>query len=132
MVISRTGSTNAIYGFASSYSGALQSGQPDSVHGANTASNSGTNYTDNTTVVATGCWLAAVVLDDDNNISAGSNTIKRGAGARRAFFDSNATVGTGAQTLNITCTNLDRLTDVTISIAPAGNVGSALLLGVGT
>ncbi len=59
-----------------------------------------------TTVVASNCWLVLVAADTTGSCTAGSSTTQRAGdglgGNITAIMDSNATVGTGAQSLHAT------------------------------
>lgn len=121
-----------------SYSGAAQSGQPDSQN-ATKVDNSGTSLTTSTTVVASNCWLVGHGRWDAGGIGAGTGTTfrKTQANTGSGFFDSNGTVGTGSQSLQITGTALSGGTSGVLniaSIAPAAGVvvvPKLTLLGAG-
>jgi hypothetical protein len=105
---------------AASYTGAKQSGQPDSSAVAN---GTAASYSASTTVVASGCWLVAANVNNGGGFAAGSGATSRGiiafsGGSQNMLVDSNATVGTGSQSLGVTLTN-DNYAYVVASMAPA-------------
>lgn len=82
--------SSGIQGAAASYTGAKQTGVPDS---SNTrASASGSPATVSTTTVADNSWLVAAFVNDTGNISAGTSTTIRAPGGSTTFgiYDSNA------------------------------------------
>ena len=111
LVAPATGSNTASFpssgtnllGQATSYTGASQTGQPDS---SGTTSGSGTTITATTTVVAANCWLIGVGSDTvGGGYSNGTGTIRQTSGNGAFFFDSNGTVGTGSQSKTMTMSN---------------------------
>lgn len=81
-----------------SYTGAKQTGQPDSSAVANNGA--ATSITLTTTVVASGCWLVCAVADGAGGETAGAGTtIRQTDGNGLVLADSNASVGTGSQSL---------------------------------
>lgn len=84
---------------AASYSGVKQTSPIDSNNGGNTAS-SVTSFTSTTTVVSSGCWLVWSTKVSSSAPSAGTGTTKRQQD--QGIWDSNGTVSTGSQSLNIT------------------------------
>lgn len=97
-------SNQQIGGVSQSYTGCQQSAQPDS-HSHNSTSGTNPNpFTVSTTVVGANCWLVGAATEDQGAIaagSAGSGTTYRGVVEFNMFgADSNATVGTGSQSLN--------------------------------
>ncbi len=121
IVISASGST-LIYATSVSYSGCSGT-QPDAHSNGtvtNLASISGT-----VSVVAQNCWTAMYVCSGTDDAlgsgSAGSGTTLRIQGdSNGSFYDSNGTVSTGSQSLNVTMTggNTDDMSQVVISLAP--------------
>lgn len=98
-----TTSGEAYMGFGSSFSGAKQTGQPDSSNKDYTASGIST-ITVNTTVVASDCWLVGIFDcgGADTTMAAGAGTTARYApsgGYNVLWGDSNGTVSTGSQGL---------------------------------
>lgn len=101
------------------YSGIQQSTTVDS---SGSASTSGTTFTMSTTVVASNCWLfGAFELETGGSSSAGSGTILRqnASNAGLLLLDSNATVGTGSQSLKYNTPNGPNA-GCLVSLAPAG------------
>lgn len=85
------------------YTGAAQSGQPDS-NGFNSASNDATDpYTVSTTVVAENSWLVGAFVGNQGDFPAGvggTGTVQRQDDQfNQVAVDSDGTVGTGSQTL---------------------------------
>lgn len=101
VVITTSVTVDALAGHAVSHTGATQSGQPDSSN-TNTAT-AATSVTGSTTVVASNCWLVCVTRNELGAASAGTGTTQRVSSANGlGMFDSNATVGTGSQSLQAT------------------------------
>lgn len=85
---------------AASWTGVAQTGFPDSQHTAQTSSAS--SITDSTTVVLPNCWTVACT-ECTGAYSAGTGTTDRTSpGSESGIVDSNGTVGTGPQSLQIT------------------------------
>jgi hypothetical protein len=100
LVYTKSDTTTNMEGASASYSGAAQSGQPDSSNTDNSDSTT-TNYSLSTTVVASNCWLILYTINNASAPTAGTGTTNRqttSSGAC-ALGDSNATVGTGSQAL---------------------------------
>lgn len=95
-----TSSTSGGYkgGNAISYTGASQTGQPDSNA---TAETTGTTITPTTTVVASNCWLVSVAGVGGASPAAGAGATIRGTAQAVTFFDSAGTVATGSQGMTI-------------------------------
>lgn len=110
---------------ATSYSGVAGGREAGST---NTNLNSSTIST-STTVVASNCWLVSSASCDGNPTGGGTNNTQRTSALGNWFMgDSNATVGTGAQTATTACAtgagNYNSM--ITISISPtAGGGGGA-------
>lgn len=106
-------------GAAESYTGAKQSGQPDSfaVNNNSTGTNS---LTTATTVVATDCWLIGGATDNQGTgATAGTGTVRRAFTAQGMNIgDSGNAVGTGSQSLNWTMGGNFLFKGITASIAP--------------
>lgn len=99
-VVCSTSGTTTQEGGSTTYTGASQTGQPDSF---SSNSSAGTEtFTLTTTVVASNSWLVGVCGSNGGNITAGSGTTLR-TGAPVGFqvrgVDSNGVVGTGSQSL---------------------------------
>lgn len=111
------GSTAAV---AMSYTGAKQSGQPDSNAKNSYNTTAHTTWSLSTTVVASNCWLAAGMVDDSNAPTAGaSTTMRQNSASGFGGFDSNGTVSTGSQTLNFAFSSSGKQTGIIVSIAPS-------------
>lgn len=146
-----TGSNNIVASFgastgadsgAVSYTGAKQSGQPDSFTA--TFNDATTSFNVATTVVASNCWLVGGTRMQDGlaePTTAGGITITEspttGAGQKTTFSDSNGTVGTGSQSITWGQGGADNISGVVASIAPAPDATTTrdarylTLLGVG-
>ncbi len=83
-----------------SYSGAAQTGQPDSI--ASTSGSGTTTQTATTTVVAANCWLVGYARNDAELVSAGTGTTGRCIASTGRGSDSNGTVAVGARSLQWT------------------------------
>lgn len=109
-----------------SYTGCAQSGQPDSK--ASKDQSTGGPFTTmaiTTTVVASNCWLVGYTYGAGTPV-AGSGTILRGTvNGSQSMCDSNATVGTGSQSLNITLPS-GNMVGLVASIAPAAAASTAI------
>lgn len=118
IVASRTGTTSRLSGIAVSYTGAAQTGQPDSSNTGATAS--GTSLSISTTVVAENCWLVMMTDTSAGGEAAGAGTVLREAGSDASdLWDSNGAVAAGSRALAITATS-GNLVGAIMSIAPAG------------
>lgn len=109
------------------YSGVSQTGFPDS-KATNTAV--GTTFTVTTTVVASNCWISMTCPGfNTDTTTAGTATTMRGTGvdSGRQQADSNGTVGTGSQSLevvyNVSSTGYGSI----VSFAPPGAGGGAVV-----
>lgn len=125
VVVSLSASKN-VYGASSSYTQAVQSGQPDSTNG--NAADPTTSLTVNTTVVLPGSWLisaAARKAGSSDTISAGTNTTARTVNAYVAIGDSNGAVGTGAQGQTWELSGTNGLAVINVSVAAIADVVSA-------
>lgn len=111
--------------FALSYSGCDTAGtQPDSSH-LDTGSGTGP-LTGTTTVVASNCWLVIGSADSQGGETAGTGTTLRQTDTGNGIVsgDSNATVGTGSQSLNVNYSgSATSWGAITMSIAPATGGG---------
>lgn len=104
IVVSTSGSV-FIQVVATSYTGALQSGQPDA-HGTK-ASVSGSSFSHAITTVHGECWLVGFLENDGGTIVAGASTTLRSALGGLALADSNGTVAVGSVSLAYTGANAD-------------------------
>ncbi len=128
-----TGAHNVVISGASfhasaavSYTGASQTGQPDSFNTGTVTGN--TVITVSTTVVAANCWLIMWGSVDGGTMAAGTGTTFRNGSLAGgyAMFDSNGTVGTGSQSLqfNTGATNGNKA-GVIASFKPVAPAGPA-------
>lgn len=103
------------------YKGAKQTGQPDSFNSSDVANPN--PYTISTTVVAANCWLVSMARDyDEGATTAGTGTTLREAGVGAQSGDSNATVGTGAQSMSwVPNTANNNTAGFIVSIAPVAS-----------
>lgn len=111
--------------FGASYTGAKQTGQPDSSATGNTTDGS-THIAVATTVVASNCWLVGIYRMDSNlSVSYDSGTTARVVYQPNNFqgqgiLDSNGTVSTGSQSLGVTVGEAGIVGAMVVaSIAPA-------------
>lgn len=101
---------------AISYSGAAQTGIPDSTATASVTSVSSIALT--TTVVAANCWLVGLEYGGTSK-SVGAGTTARGTiTVNPSTMDSNGTVGTGASSLNVNMGAGSTAVGLVASIAP--------------
>lgn len=104
-----------------SYTGAHQSTPIDSSTNA-APGGAATTTSPTTTVVAANCWLFAGVSTDQGGETAGASTTERGSAAGGSItVDSNGTVGTGSQSLNVTHSSTSTRAYAIASIAPVGS-----------
>lgn len=121
-----------LYGFASSFTGAAQTGQPDS---NNTGESSSTaSLSVSTTTVADNSWLVGISYTG-NTPSAGANTTIRGGTTVLKMIDSNS-AQTPAGSYSLTVTQTASFAGIAMaSFSPAGGGGATYrrkaLLGVG-
>lgn len=106
-VVVNASTSGFIAAFATSYTGASQTGQPDAT--SSTSQNgvgSGSNYAQSVTTVADNCWVVGGFhcTGTGTNMAAGANTTerqKRSTTATLAMYDSNGAVTpAGVRTLN--------------------------------
>lgn len=135
-IVCTTSSSILQEGSSVSYTGAKQTGQPDSTNTG--GSGAATSFTLSTTVVATNCWLVGVLRDNGAGPSAGTGTTLRVTFGTFAAIqvDSNGTVGTGSQSLQATVGVAAAWSGIVASMAAVDSVtgppvGSLMLLGVG-
>lgn len=141
IVATRTTTSTAIIRLCvATYSGTDTTTQPDSQNTFTVGP--ATSGSASTTVVASNCWLVMSYENDGgigNNVSAGASTVLRQANIDNgavAILDSNATVGTGSQSLNYSTTLSNTHFGNIISLKPAGAAvisrrNDLLLLNVG-
>lgn len=121
-----TGGNHYWTGFATSYTGVDQSTPIDSSAVVTTAG--ATSITTSTTVVASNCWLAGGGRSAGANVTAGTGTTNRAQETdfhSGGMYDSNGTVGTGSQSLQITWTGSSPGTFIVASLAPSGGAAAA-------
>jgi len=101
IVITRAGTTGRLTGDAVSYTGASQTGVPDS-QAATTASSAST-FNISTTVVASNCWIVGYSDNSTGGQSAGTGTVIRRQGSDSStLIDSDGVVATGSVALQLT------------------------------
>lgn len=89
-----------LMGLAASYTGVMQSSQPDATANTNAVS---TDLTATVSVVNAGCWLFGFDSDSSSTVPADSTGFVRANSTDGAvIFDSNAVVATGSQSIIIT------------------------------
>lgn len=95
-----TASSGSVGGAGISYTGAKQTGQPDSSNTKAQGSSEATMAIA-TTVVASNCWEIATSCDNQGSGGTGLNgaVVKQTSGQGMIFGDSNAIVSTGSQTI---------------------------------
>lgn len=130
------GLTDACGGAAASYTGAKQTGVPDSF--GTTFGTSVATLTASTTVVAADCWVTGGGQNSGGACVAGAGTIMRVAAANSENYgDSNGTVGTGSQSLTFDDAGGGNMAMVIASFEPStGGGGGApskqlMMTGVG-
>lgn len=132
VVVSRSGSGGFLHGAASSYTGAKQTGIPDS-QTTTAPVGTGTSLTATTTTVANNCWLVAAFVCDNGGITAGSGTSVRGGDTSfDVIADSNgAKTPAGSHSLIVNCNSGSNRAAVIASFEPAAEVatGNALMVG---
>jgi hypothetical protein len=133
VVITRSTSTNALLGVAASYTGAKQSGVPDSDNTG--GASSGSSLTISTTTVEDNCWIVGIFRNEQGVNIAGSNTTMRNASSI-AMGDTNADQSpAGAHSIGTTWSGSGRNVGVVASFAPAPAVTAVvrnlMTLGVG-
>lgn len=101
-IVATSGSANVgtVNISAHSYTGASTVSQPDS-YNSNSGTNNGGTFTVSTTVVASNCWLVGAYASADDAAPTGNTncTIRQNPAQQWASADSNATVGTGSQSM---------------------------------
>ena len=120
-----TGLGQQLNAISVSYTGAKQTGQPDS-NGSQTFS-SATSVAVSTTVVASDCWLSGSLQGSAGEMINGTGPeTQRGVDQfNQIAIDTNGTVGTGAQTLDWTWSSADTGLGLVMSIAPVAAAGPA-------
>jgi len=133
-VVVSVSSGQNISSVASSYTGAKQTGQPDS--SATNDSSTGTTLDLTTTVVATGSWLASVYWNLNGRTKPSSTVYRPVSGDGGEFADSNVAVSTGSNTHQWTTSSSgSSQAGVIASIAPVPSAASGprklAMMGVG-
>lgn len=124
VVVSLSASKN-IYGASTSYTGALQTGQPDSNNG--NASDPVTTLTVNTTVVLANSWLVSVAgrkAGSSDTIAASTNTTSRTVNSYVAIGDSNGGQAAGARGQTWTLSGSNGLAVINVSFSPVLDVSN--------
>lgn len=85
--------------YTASYSGCDTTTNPGNT---NTATGSGTSLSLSITTNAAGDWTAAAARDDAGNLASGTNWTPLGAATSIQYGDSNASVGSGSVTVQVT------------------------------
>lgn len=127
-----TSSNAGTNGISQSYTGAAQTGQPDSFNVNNNGTGT-TSLTTSTTVVGANCWLVGGSSNDDGGtVGAGAGTtVRADNGQGHAMGDSNATVSTGSQSLIFTYPTAKLFKGIIASFAPSGGASKEFLSIVG-
>lgn len=135
IVVSASSSTY-MQGTGVSYTGAKQTSPIDSSNtGTLTESGVGTStFTVSTTVVADNCWLVGAVNALGATMSMGTGTTDRQIdyGTPGGIIDSNGTVSTGSQSLQVTTTPKRNMAMVLCSLAPSTATNVSLTLPTAT
>lgn len=136
-VVISSSDTNQKTGGASSYTGAVQSGTPDTAFYS--ASDVAGDFSVTVNVTTANSWLVETYVSADANPTAAVNGTVRSAtaGSNTSLVDSNAAVGSGNQTIGYTWDAADRHVILGLAFAPAAGGGAVavaptlLTLGVG-
>lgn len=118
-IVATSSTPKTMFIAACSYTGASQTGQPDS--SAISATTSTNSKTITTTVVAANSWLVGIIRNDAGAPTAGANTVIRAnfVGANHLLLDSGSDQAAGSRSMN--CTFATANTEGLIaSISPAG------------
>lgn len=119
VVITVSSNTNQVAGAAASYTGALQSGTPDTGFTSENASGARTVTVNVTTANS---WLVSNYKSADADPTAGTGTGRVGTPAGNPnIMDSNAAVGSGNQTIGYTWDVSDRHIMLAMAFAPAAS-----------
>jgi hypothetical protein len=128
VVVSRSGSGGFLHGASASYTGALQSGVPDSFATSAPVGND-TSISISTTSILDNCWLVGSFVCDNGGITAGSSTtVRAGDTSFDVIADSNgAKTPAGSYALAINCNNAGRA-GIVASFAPSASTVNANFL----
>jgi hypothetical protein len=104
----------------SAYSGAKQTGVPDS---HNKLGVTAATITVSTTVVLPNSWLVMATSDNTGTITGGTGTTVRAEDSSRGggIVDSNGSVGSGSQSLIVNSSGASAMTGVIASFAPVAS-----------
>lgn len=133
IVMTRSGATNAMNGYASYYSGCKQSGQPDAF--SNNHNSSISTWVQSVTTIANNCWTICNSRNGVGSFSASTNTTFRSTAASVVLADNNAAI-TPAQSYSMTMTFAGSPSEAygqMFSVAPvavASTTGAAFLLNM--
>jgi hypothetical protein len=120
VTITRSGTANDFHGWAISYTGVKQSGQPDASTTATAAS--AASLTTTLTVVANNSWAILVGRTDNAGMAASTNCILRSspdAYNAWALFDTNSAKASGSLSMVFNGASPSNLTSVMASFAPS-------------
>ena len=114
--ITRT-TSGAMFGFATSYTGAKQSGQPDA---STTNTGTGTSLATSVTTVADNCWTVLTMASSNTNWDSLTGGTIRYNGAARGIGDSNSAITpAGSTSLTVVMSASRTIWTVMASIAPS-------------
>lgn len=119
-VVVSASSSIAICSHAVSYTGAAQTGQPDS----SITGTAATSLTLTTTVVASNCWLVGAWRTNVTTGTAGTGATQRQGSNGLYTADSNGVVGTGSQSMTYNTAGSNGYSGVMASFAPASGGSS--------
>jgi len=113
-----TGTGGTLYGCGVSYTGAAQSGIPDSFNTAN--SSLSTSVSQSTTTIANNCWVVCGGICGNGGLSGGTNVTIRSSGTGDQYIGDNNAAKTpaGSITQTVNC-NSGNNTIIMASFAPA-------------
>ena len=134
VVVTRSGTGGFLHGAAASFTGALQSGIPDSTNQA-AQTVAATSQIIATTTVLDNCWLVGAWVCDNGGISGQSGTVVRAGDTTFDVLASGeaAVTPAGSASLAVNCNNT-KSAGIVASFAPVldtANHSSLLLMGVG-
>ena len=97
-------SNSDMYGFGASYTGAAQTGQPDS--GNTQALTPVNSITTSTTTIADNCWLVGFSYTGNAQTAGSNTTLRANTSSILYIIDSNsAQTPAGSKSLSVTCSN---------------------------
>ena len=116
VIVTAESSAGVCYSMAASYTGVKQTGLPDSV--SSNKGNTG-DLSVSTTVVASNCWLfSCSYAERAQTYTSGSMTAIQGNSSQLIMGDSNGTVASGSQAINIHLATANLVGAMIISFAP--------------